>query len=122
MTRRGCTGSLVTWVVSAAAVSFTGFLLEGVTVGPFWPDAMLAAVGIGLVNALVRPILLVLTLPITVVTLGLFLLVVNGLSLQLAAWFLPGFEVSGLLPAILGALVLSITTSVLEAIVFGRKK
>lgn len=112
----------MTWGVSAAAVTATSWLLPGVHVDAFWPDAMIAALGIGLVNALVRPLLVLLTLPLTVLTLGLFLLVVNGLSLQLAAWFLDGFHVAGLLSGILGALVLSIGTGVLERVVFGRKR
>jgi putative membrane protein len=103
-------------------VAFTAWLLPGIHVDAFWPDAMLAVVAIGLVNAIVRPILVLLTLPITILTLGLFLWVVNGASLQLAAWMLPGFHVSGLFAAMLGSVVLSVTTSVLGHFVFRKKK
>jgi putative membrane protein len=59
----------------------------------------------GLVNAFVRPVLIVLTLPLTVLTLGLFLFVVNGITLAMVAWLLPGFELQGLFTAVLGAIV-----------------
>jgi putative membrane protein len=71
-------------------------------------SAVLAALVLGLVNAFVRPVALVLTLPLTVVTLGLFLLVLNGLMLKLVAAIVPGFEIKGLLPAVWGSLLLSI--------------
>lgn len=64
-----------------------------------------AAFLLGMVNALVRPLVVLLTLPLTVLTLGLFLLVVNGLMLALVAWLLPGFELAGLATAVLGAIV-----------------
>jgi putative membrane protein len=70
---------------------------------------LLAAVLLGICNALVRPVLLILTLPITLLTLGLFLLVVNAAVLALVALMLPGFTIDGFLPAVLGALIVSIT-------------
>ena len=73
-----------------------------------------------LVNALVRPVLVVLTLPLTVVTLGLFLLVLNGICLALTAWLVPGFAIDGFLPAVLGALVISVVSWVLTAFVSDR--
>ena len=69
---------------------------------------LVAALVLGLVNACVRPVLVLLTLPITLLTLGLFYLVVNGLAFGLAAWLVPGFSVHGLVPAMLGALVVSV--------------
>ncbi len=63
---------------------------------------------LGLVNALIRPIVIILTLPFTIVTLGLFLLVVNGLMLALTAYLIPGFNVDGIVPAILGSIVVSV--------------
>jgi len=68
-----------------------------------------AALLLGLVNATVRPVLLILTLPITVLTLGLFLFVVNAAMLGLVAWMLDGFALSGFLPALLGSIVVSLT-------------
>jgi putative membrane protein len=79
-------------------VSFTG-----------WRALLVAALVLGIVNAVVRPILLVLTFPITLLTLGLFILVVNGISLALVAGLVPGFHVAGLVAAVLGALVVSVT-------------
>jgi len=71
-------------------------------------NALLAGLALGIINALLKPLLVVLTLPITVLTLGLFLLVINALLLRLAAVFVPGFRVSGFLAAFWGALLLSI--------------
>jgi putative membrane protein len=73
---------------------------------------LLSAVVLGLCNAVVKPVLLILTLPATVLTLGLFLLVVNGLVLALVAWLVPGFSIAGFWPAVLGALIVSLTSIV----------
>ena len=71
---------------------------------------IVAALLLGIVNAVIRPIILLLTLPLTVITLGLFILVVNGISLELVAWLVTGFSVSGIMAAILGAVVVSLTS------------
>jgi putative membrane protein len=73
-----------------------------------WVSLAIAAAVLGLLNAIVRPILFVLTLPITVVTLGVFLLVLNAIMLELTAFLVPGFAIDGFLWAMIGALVLSI--------------
>ena len=70
-----------------------------------WQSLLAAAIVLGIVNAILRPVLLILTLPITIVTLGLFLLVLNGMMIGLVAWLLGGVEVTGLWPAILAAIV-----------------
>jgi putative membrane protein len=70
---------------------------------------VIAALLLGIVNAIVRPILILITLPITILTLGLFILIVNGITLALVAWLLPGFTVSGIGAATLGAIVVSLT-------------
>jgi putative membrane protein len=88
------------WV---AATIVPGFHIEGAG------NLVIAAVVLGIVNAVVRPIVFILTLPLTVLTLGLFILVVNGISIALVAWLIPGVTVSGLLAATLGALVVSAT-------------
>lgn len=121
MQKRGCGGALATWVVSALAVYGTAWLLPGVTVDGFG-RAMVVALVIGLLNALVRPVLVVLTLPVTVLTLGLFLLVINAGLLELAAWLLDGFSVRGFGSALVASLVLSVCTAVLDALVFSGKK
>jgi putative membrane protein len=75
-----------------------------------WGSLIVAALLLGIVNAVVRPFILLLTLPLTLLTLGLFILVVNGISLALVAWLLPGFAVTGLAAATLGAIVVGITS------------
>lgn len=75
-----------------------------------WDKLLLAALVLGLVNAIVRPVLFILTLPFTILTLGLFLLVLNGISLAIVAWLIPGVAVSGLWAATLGALVVTLTS------------
>src|SRR5438045_380066 len=74
-----------------------------------WGNLVVAALLLGIVNAVIRPIILILTLPLTVLTLGLFILVVNGISLYLVAWLVPGFYVSGLGAAVLGSIVVGLT-------------
>lgn len=88
------------WV---AATVVPGMAISGA--GPLIVSALL----LGLVNAVIRPIILILTLPLTVLTLGLFILVVNGISLALVAWLVPAFTLSGLLPATLGAIIVGLT-------------
>ena len=74
-----------------------------------WGALLAAALVLGIVNAIIRPVILILTLPLTVLTLGLFILVVNGISLYLVAWLVPGFSLSGLGAAILGSIVVGLT-------------
>ena len=87
------------WVASAV---IPGFEIEG-----FW-NLILAALLFGIVNAVVRPVMVILTLPLTILTLGLFLLVVNGAMLGLVAWMMKDFHIAGLFPAILGSIVMSV--------------
>jgi putative membrane protein len=109
------TSFLVHWLLLAVALALTTQLVGGVHVDS-WPALLVAALVIGLVNAVVKPILTILTLPITVVTLGLFYLVVNGVSFALAAMLSPGFRIDTFGAAILGALVMSIVSWLLGAI------
>lgn len=108
----GCLGMLMMWLASAGAVWLTAELVPGVSVASFGA-AMVVAVVLGLLNALVRPLLVLLTLPVTILTLGLFLLVINAAVVALAAWFLKGFHVDGFLQALLAAVVLSVVSTVL---------
>jgi putative membrane protein len=98
------------WLIIAVALWVTAYIIPGISVSSYTALAI-AAIVLGLVNALVRPILTVLTLPITILTLGLFYLLVNGFTFLLASWLVPGFEVSGYWWAVLGALVFSIISS-----------
>lgn len=112
---------LFNWLINAAALYVAATLIPGVTVEGTGA-LLLAALVIGLVNAVIRPILVFLTLPITVLTLGLFYFVLNGLLLYLAAALTPGFELAGLVSAILGALVVSIVATVLHLFVKPDRK
>jgi putative membrane protein len=98
---------LTHWLVLAVALLVTTRIVAGVSVDSYGTLAV-AALVIGFVNALVRPLLVVLSLPLTVLTLGLFYLVVNGACFMLAAWLVSGFEVASWWAAILGAFVMSI--------------
>ena len=96
-------------VVLAVAIWITANVVPGVVVTS-WSSLAIAALVLGVINAVVRPILLILTFPITVLTLGLFYLVVNGLAFGLAAALVPGFEIQSWTAAILGALLTSLVS------------
>jgi putative membrane protein len=102
-------GLVVRWVVSAIALYLTSGIVPGVQVRGLGPLLAAAAV-IGIVNAFVRPLVYLLTLPLTVVTFGFFALVVNAVMLLLASSFVPGFQVRGFWAAFWGWLVLSFFT------------
>jgi putative membrane protein len=97
-------GFLIHWLVVAVALWITANIVPGVSVSS-WPALAIAALVLGFVNAIIRPILVILTLPITILTLGLFYLVVNGIAFGLAAALVPGFQIASPVAAILGALV-----------------
>ncbi len=84
-----------------------------------WGNLAVAALLLGIVNAVIRPIILILTLPLTVLTLGLFILVVNGISVALVAWLMPGFSLAGLWAAILTSIVVGLTSWLASAFVGG---
>jgi putative membrane protein len=106
---------LLTWLINAVAVYATATFVTDITVKSIW-SALLAALVLGLVNTFVRPILMLLSLPLIVATLGLFLLVINALMLLLASALLPGFEVKGFFTAILGAALISLVSFILGAV------
>jgi putative membrane protein len=109
------------WLLSALAVWIVSQVVPGIHVsGPV--AALIAAVVIGLVNATVGLVVKVLTFPLTVVTLGLFWFVINAVMLKLASLFVPGFEVHGFVAAFLGAIVLSIVSSLLHWLILPSKK
>ncbi|MGO9772080.1 MAG: phage holin family protein [Roseiarcus sp.] len=102
-------GFLIRAVVVALGLWLASQIVPGVEIRSTG-TLIAAALLLGVVNAFVRPILVILTLPITLLTLGLFLLVINGLMIELVSHFLTGFVVDGLWPAILTALVVSVTS------------
>jgi putative membrane protein len=101
-------GFLIRTFISALGLWIASEIVPGVEITG-WGTLMAAAVLLGIVNAVVRPLVVVLTLPITIVTLGLFLLVINAAMLGLVAWLLDGFMLDGFLSAVAGSLVVSAT-------------
>ncbi len=102
------------WLATALALLVTAELVPGVDLLTFWPDAFVVAMVLGLLSALLRPLLVTVTLPLTVLTLGLFLVVIHAVLLAVAAWLTDGLAVAGATSALIGALVLSIVGGVLE--------
>ena len=94
------------WAINAGVLLLLPYMIPAVKIESFWA-ALLVALVIGLLNAIVRPVLVLLTLPITIVTLGLFLFVINGLLFWWAAYMLPNFSVGGFWWAVLAAFVYS---------------
>ena len=111
---------LIHWVISALAVWITSRVVPG-----FYVDgaaaALIAAVAIGLVNATLGLFLKVVTFPLTILTLGIFWLVINAVMLKLASAFVPGFHIRGFIAAFLGAIVLSLVNMLLKWLVIPRK-
>jgi len=107
---------LLRWLLNAVALLGVAWVLEGhgVYLSGFWA-ALKAALFLGIVNALIRPVVILLTLPINILTLGLFTLFINAAFFSLTAWFIDGFEVSGLWAALFGALLLSIFSAILSS-------
>lgn len=103
------------WVLNALALFIVSKILSGIYVANF-ATALIAALVIGLVNALVKPILLFLTLPITILTLGLFTFVINALLLLLAGAITPGFRVDGFGTALVGSILLSLISTILHTL------
>jgi putative membrane protein len=105
---------IVRWLLLAAALLLVAHLYSGVTVASFGA-AMIAALVIGLMNTLVRPLLVLLTLPVTLLTLGLFLFVINALMFWAAAGVLSGFNVAGFGAALIGSVIYSLCGMVIDA-------
>ena len=97
----------VKWIALALAVMFVGWVIPGITISSFW-TAMIASIVIAFVNVVIKPILIFLTLPINILTLGIFVLVINALLFMFVAHLVPGVEVDGFWSAFLGALILSL--------------
>jgi putative membrane protein len=101
-------------------VFFAAYVLDGVHLNGF-PSAVILAVVLGLLNAFLRPVLIVLTIPFTILTFGLFLLVINALMIIIADRLMPGFAVDGFFTAILFSIIVTLATWLLEAIAGGKK-
>jgi putative membrane protein len=112
-------GILVRWLILTLAVLSAAYLLNGIEVRDFL-SAFLAAAVLGILNAVFRPILILLTLPLNILTLGLFTFVINAFLLKLASGVIPGFEVHGFWTALFGALIISLVSWLLNALISER--
>ena len=114
---------IINWLLSAAALLAVAYLYPGVVVSSF-TSALIAAAVLGFLNMVVRPILVLLTLPVTLVTLGLFLFIINALMFWAAASLLSGFNVTGFVAALVGSLIYSVLQLaidfVLERLLFNK--
>jgi putative membrane protein len=114
-------GFLLRLLITALGLWVADRLLPGIVITGTG-SLIVSALLLGLVNAVIRPVILILTLPLTVLTLGLFVLVVNGISLGIAAWLVPGFHIAGLWSATLGAIIVGLTGWAASAFVGGSGK
>jgi len=112
-------GILIRWFTLTVAIIFTSYLFDGIRVSGFL-SAFLAAAMLGILNALFRPIALVLTLPINILTLGFFTFVINALMLKMASGIISGFEVYGFWSAVFGSLMISVISWLLNSFVNDR--
>jgi putative membrane protein len=112
---------LLVWLINALALLTVAYVMPGIAVSDFW-TAMVAAVVLGLVNAVIRPILILLTLPATILTLGLFIFVINGLLFWFVGSTLQGFTVSGFWAGVGGAIVYSIVSWALSAVLLPERR
>lgn len=117
----GFTRFLLGWGVTALAVLVAAYVIPGIRYGS-WTSLLVAALLLGLLNAFVRPVLVLLTAPLVLVTLGLFIWVINALLLYFVGNIVKGFEVAGFWPALWGAAVMSLVSLVLNAVVRPRTK
>ena len=115
------TGLLLRWIGNSLAILFAAWLFDGVDVTST-QDAFIAGAVLGIVNTVVRPVLVLLTLPATILTLGLFYFVVSGFCLWLTSYCLAGFEVHGVFTTILAAILISIVSTVITSALQGAAK
>ena len=112
-------GILIRWLILTAAILSAAYLINGIEVRDFL-SAFLAAAVLGILNAIFRPLLILLTLPLNILSLGLFTFVINAFLLKLASGVIPGFEVHGFWTALFGALIITIVNGLLNALI-GRE-
>jgi len=112
-------GLLIRWVINALALILISKVIKGIEVDNIL-SAFVAAAVLGVINAVLRPVLILLTLPITILTLGFFALVINGFMLSIAGTVVKGFHVSGFWPSVFGALFLSVISWIANAFINDR--
>lgn len=114
-------GILVRWLILTAAILVTAYVMEGIQVQGFF-SALFAAAVLGFLNVFFRPILIILTLPINILSLGLFTFIINALLLMMASGLIPGFTVRGFWSAVFGSLLISIVNWLLSSFLSRRKR
>ena len=114
-------GLLAKWLVNSLALFAADYLVRGLTIYDFW-SGLAAAALLGIVNAIIRPVLILLTLPINIMTLGLFTLVINAFMLRFVAWLVGGVTITGFWAAFWGALVISLVSWFLSLFFDSRLK
>ncbi len=110
---------ILVWLINAAALFLLPYIFASIRVDSFW-TALVAALVLGLVNTLIRPLLVLLTLPVTLLTLGLFIFVINGLLFWAVGSFVEGFHVGGFWSGVFGAIVYSIISWLLSALLMPK--
>lgn len=112
---------LAAWLINALALLALPWLLPSIHVASFWTALMVALV-LGLINTVIRPVLLLLTLPVTLLTLGLFIFLINGMMFLLAAWLLDGFVVDGIWAGVFGSVVYSLISWLLTKLLLSPSR
>lgn len=107
---------LIRWAINTVAIVLAAYILPAISVES-WKSALVAGVLLGILNTFVRPIFRLLTLPINVATLGLFVLVTNALILMILDWLMAGLKIDGFLWAIVAAVIIAIVTSIINILV-----
>ena len=111
---------LLTWLINALALLALKYIMPSITVDSF-VTALIVAIVLGFINTLIRPIFVILTLPVTILTLGLFIFVINGLLFWAVGSFVPGFHVDGFWSGVFGAIIYSIISWALSALLLSKK-
>jgi len=112
-------GITIRWLALTLAIIVTAYLVDGIQVSGFW-SALFAAAVLGILNAFFRPIILILTLPINILTMGLFTFVINALLLKMASGVISGLHVEGFWPAVFGALLISLMSWLINSFISER--
>ncbi len=111
---------LLVWLINAVALLALKYIMPSITVDSF-VTALIVAVVLGFINTIIRPIFVILTIPVTILTLGLFLFVINGLLFWAVGSFVPGFHVDGFWAGVFGAIIYSIISWALSALLLSKK-
>ena len=112
-------GITIRWLTLTLAIIVTAYLVGGIQVSGFW-SALFAAAVLGILNAFFRPIILILTLPINILTMGLFTFVINAVLLKMASGVISGFNVEGFWPAVFGSLLISVVSWLINGFISDR--